>query len=193
MVTTAQFRKELTFELEGDIYSIIWFQHLISGPHAGAITRTKLKNIRTGNITERTFKPTDKFNDIELERKKNQFLYADGENFYFMDKETYEQISVAKKQLGKGGLFMKEEMEVDALYYKGKMLGVELPPTIEMKVIRTSPAVKSDSGNVMKSAVVENEVEILVPQFISEGETIRIDTHTDEYIDRIHESRKEQK
>ena len=193
MVTTSQFRKELTFELDGVIYSVIWFQHQISGPHAGAITRAKLRNVRTGNIAERTFKPTDKFNDIELERRKNQFLYADSENFYFMDKETFEQVSIPKGQLGKGGLFIKEDMEVDALYYKGEMMGVELPPMVELRIIRTSPPVKSDSGNVMKTAVLENEVEVLVPQFISQEEVIRIDTHSGEYIERVYESKKEHK
>lgn len=193
MVTTSQFKKGLTFELEGAIYSVIWFQHQISGPHAGAITRAKLRNVRTGNVTERTFKPADKFDEIELERRKNQFLYADGENFYFMDKETFEQMSIPKVQLGRGGLFIKEDMEVDALYYKGEMLGVELPPMVELKIIRTSPPIKSDSGNVMKTAVLENEAEILVPQFLSQGEVVRVDTNSGEYIERVHEPKKEHK
>lgn len=193
MITANQLRKGVAFELEGEIYSVIWFQHQISGPHAGAVTRTKLKNIRTGNIIERTFKPSDKLNEIELERRKKQFLYADSDNFYFVDNETYEQMNVPKKQLGKGSVFITENMDVDALYYKGELLGVELPPAIQLKVIRTSPPIKSDSGNVMKPAVLENEIEVLVPQFISEDEIIIVDTHTGEYLQRLHEPKKEHK
>jgi len=193
MVTTSQLRKGLVLELEGAIYSIIWIQQQTSGPKAGVITKVKLRNVRTGNITEHTFKPTDKFNDVEIDRRKNQFLYADGEKYVFMDKETYEQLSVTKGQLGKGALFLKPDMEVDALYFKDEMMGVEMPPTIQMKIISTLPSVTNASGNVMKPAVLENKTEILVPQFLSSGETVIVDTHTGEYMERLHEPKKEHK
>ena len=148
--------------------------------------RTKMKNMRTGTITERTFKSGEKFRDVELERIKKQYLYNEGNVYNFMDMATYEQIALSKEDIGGAVNFLKENTEVDAMYLDGKYYGMELPIVMELKVTQTEPGIKGDTvANVTKLATLETGVEVQVPLFINEGDSIRVDTRTGEYLERV--------
>jgi elongation factor P len=185
MITTADFRNGLNIEVDGEVYTIVWFQHHKPGK-GGAIMRTKSRNIRTGAIVERTFKSGEKFNEAALERQKKQYLYSDDVNCYFMDTETYEQIPIRKENLKQLLRFIKENNQVDILYLKGEFLGVELPIFVELKVTHTVPGVRGNTvSNVMKPATLETGAEIRVPLFINIGNIVKIDTRTGEYAERV--------
>ncbi len=184
MISAGDFRNGATFEMEGSVYSIIEFQHVKPGKGA-AFVRTKIRNIITGAVTERTFNPNDKFPTAFIERKDMQYLYNDGDLYYFMDPESFEQIPVSKDILGSNFQFVKENMDCKILSYKGKPFGVEPPNFVELEVTKTDPGFKGDTAtNATKPAVVETGAEIKVPLFINEGEKIRIDTRTGEYMER---------
>lgn len=185
MIDTADFRNGLNIEVDGQPYTIIWFQHHKPGK-GGAVMRVKLKNLKSGGIIERTFKSGERFKEVELKRVKKQFLYKDGESYFFIDLETYDTVSINKEKLGVAVNFLKSDTEVDALYLEGEFIGIELPVTVELKVVATVPGVKGDSvSNVMKPATVETGAEVLVPLFIKEGDIIKIDTRTGEYVERV--------
>lgn len=148
--------------------------------------RVKLRNLKSGAIIERTFKSGEKFREVDLKRVKKQYLYKDGDNYFFMDMETYDNVGVSKEKLGIAVNFLKPDTEVEGLYLDGEFIGIELPPNVELKVIRTVPGVKGDSvSNVMKPATLETNAEINVPLFIKEGDTVKVDTRTGEYIERV--------
>jgi elongation factor P len=185
VIDTSEFKNGLNIEVDGEIYTIIWFQHHKPGK-GGAVMRTKLRNIKTGAIIERTFKSGEKFREVELERRKKQYMYNDGKTWYFMDLETYEQIAVPKEVISNVSKFLKEGQEVNGLYLDGEYLGIELPNTVELKVIHTVPGIRGDSvSNVMKPATLETGAEILVPLFVNIGDVVKVDTRTEEYIERI--------
>jgi len=185
-VTTADFHNGLNFEFDNQLYTILWFQHHKPGK-GGAVMRTKLKNLQTGTTIEQTFKSGEKFRSIELERIKKQYLYNDGEMYNFMDNETYEQIQISKALVGEiTAKFLKDNTEVQALYLDGKLLSIELPFSVELKVTNTVPGVRGDTvSNVLKPAIVETGAEVHVPLFIKEGDTIKVDTRTGEYVERV--------
>ena len=184
MITAGDFRNGATFEMEGSVYSIIEFQHVKPGKGA-AFVRTKIRNVITGAVTERTFNPNDKFPTAFIERKDMQYLYNDGDLYYFMDPETFEQIPISKSSLGSNFQFVKENMNCKILSYKGNVFGVEPPNFVELVVTKTDPGFKGDTAtNATKPATVETGAEIKVPLFINEGEKIRIDTRTGEYMER---------
>jgi elongation factor P len=188
-VDTSEFRYGLCIKVDNEIYTIIWYQHHKPGK-GGAVMRTKLRNVRTGSIIERTFKSGEKFEAVDLVRKKKQYMYQAGDNLVFMDMETFEEISIPKQQIGEAVKFLKEGVEVEGLYLNDEFLGIELPMTVELKVIHTVPGVRGDSvSNVMKPATLETGVEVLVPLFIEIGDIVKIDTRTGEYIERV-ESKK---
>lgn len=185
VVDTSEFYNGLNIEVDGEIYTIIWFQHHKPGK-GGAVMRTKLRNVRTGAIIERTFKSGEKFREVELEKRKKQFMYINDKYCHFMDLETYEEITVEKKQLGEAVKFMKENVIVDGIYLENEYLGVELPITVDLKVVHTVPGVRGDTvSNVMKPATLETGAEIQVPLFIEIGDIVRVDTRTGEYIERV--------
>jgi elongation factor P len=185
MISAVDFKNGVNIELNGEILTVIWFQHHKPGK-GGAMVRTKLRNVATGQIVEKTFRPEDKFEEAILERRKNQYLYKDGKNYYFMDMETFEQVPFTEKDLGEGTQFLKENMEVEVLIYKGKIIGVEMPDSVELKVTYTEPGKKGDTvTNVTKPAVVETGAKVQVPLFINTGDTIRVDTRTGKYIERV--------
>lgn len=185
MIDTSEFRIGLNIKIDEEVYTIIWFQHHKPGK-GGAVMRTKLKNLRTGAIIERTFKSGETFQDVELTQRKNQYLYSDNKNCYFMDLETYEQLHYSKETIGKAANFLKEGLEVTALYLEGNFLSIELPTTVELKVIHTVPGIRGDTvSNVTKPATLETGVEIQVPLFINIGDSIRVDTRTGEYVERV--------
>ena len=172
MISAGDFRNGVTFEMDGNVYAIIEFQHVKPGKGA-AFVRTKIRNVISGAVTEKTFNPNDKYPTAFIERKDMQYLYNDGDLYYFMDNETYEQIPI------------NENMECKVLSYKGNVFGVEPPNFVVLTVTETEPGVKGDTAtNVTKPAKLETGAEVKVPIFINEGEAIRIDTRTGEYMER---------
>ncbi len=184
MISAGDFRNGVTFELDGNVVQVIEFQHVKPGKGA-AFVRTKYKNVITGAVVERSFNPTDKYPTAFIERKDMQYLYEDGDLYYFMDMETYEQLPIDRSKLGDAFRFGKENMEVKVLSYKGNVFGVEPPNFVELVVTETDPGFKGDTAtNATKPATLETGAEIKVPLFIDQGETIRIDTRTGEYMER---------
>ncbi|OGS24355.1 MAG: elongation factor P [Elusimicrobia bacterium RIFOXYB2_FULL_48_7] len=184
MLDTSDFKNGSTFEFEGQVYTVIWFQHHKPGK-GGAVMRTKMRNVRSGSIIERTFKSGVKFREVEIERKKKQYLYNDAKNYKFMDLETFEEVSITAEKLGDTVKYLKENTEVEGLYIDGEFLNIDLPLNIELKVISTVPGVKGDTvSNVTKPATLETGAEVGVPLFINEGDTILVDTRTGEYLQR---------
>ena len=184
MITAGDFRKGVTIEWEGGVWTIVDFQHVKPGKGA-AFVRTKYKNVITGAVVERSFNPTDKYPTAYIERKDMQYLYSDGDLYYFMDMETYEQQPIDSSKLGPAFQFVKENMEVKVLSYKGNVFGVEPPNFVELEVTETDPGFKGDTAtNATKPATLETGAEIKVPLFINQGDMIRIDTRTGEYLSR---------
>lgn len=184
MISAGDFRNGITFEMDGNVVQVIEFQHVKPGKGA-AFVRTKYKNVITGAVVERSFNPTDKYPTAYIERKDMQYLYSDGDLYYFMDMETYEQQPIDKSKLGPAFQFVKENMEVKVLSYKGNVFGVEPPNFVELEVTETDPGFKGDTAtNATKPATLETSAEIKVPLFINQGDMIRIDTRTGEYMER---------
>ena len=184
MISAGDFRNGVTFELDGQVVQVIEFQHVKPGKGA-AFVRTKYKNVITGSVVETSFNPTAKFPTAFVERKDMQYSYTDGDLYYFMDMETYEQLPVSASVLGDNFKFVKEEMICKILSYKGSVFGVEPPNFVELVVTQTDPGFKGDTAtNATKPAVLETGAEIKVPLFIDEGEKIQVDTRTGEYMSR---------
>ena len=184
MISAGDFRNGMTFEMDGQVVQVIEFQHVKPGKGA-AFVRTKYKNVITGAVVETSFNPTAKFPTAFVERKDMQYSYSDGDLYYFMDMETYEQIPISKDVIGNALDFVKEEEIVKVLSYKGNVFGIEPPFFVELEVTSTEPGVKGNTAtNATKPAVVETGAEIRVPLFINEGDKIRIDTRTREYMER---------
>ena len=184
MISAGEFRNGITFDMDGNVYQVIEFQHVKPGKGA-AFVRTKIKNVISGAVTERTFNPTEKFENAFVERKEMEYSYNDGNLYYFMDLETYELIPIDESKLGDAFRFVKENMTCKVLSYKGNVFGIEPPNFVELQVTETEPGVKGDTAtNVTKPATLETGAEIKVPIFINEGEMIRVDTRTGEYMER---------
>ena len=184
MVTAGDFRNGVTFEMDGNVYSIIEFQHVKPGKGA-AFVRTKIRNVISGAVTEKTFNPNDKYPTAFIERKDMEYLYNDGDLYYFMDSETYEQLPISPNVLGDNFRFVKENMSCKVMSYKGSVFGVEPPNFVDLEVTETDPGFKGDTAtNVTKPAIVETGAEIKVPLFINPGDKIKIDTRTGEYLER---------
>ena len=184
MLSAGDFRNGSTFELDGNVVTIVEFQHVKPGKGA-AFVRAKIKNVMTGAVTERTFNPSDKYQEAFIERREMQYLYSDGDLYYFMDNETFEQIPINASVLGSNFKFVKENMVCKVLSYKGSVFGVEPPLFVELLVTDTEAGFKGDTAtNATKPAKLETGAEIKVPLFIEEGDMIRIDTRTGEYLER---------
>jgi len=184
MVSAGDFRNGVTFEMDGQVWSIIEFQHVKPGKGA-AFVRTKLRNVIAGSVVEKTFSPTDKFPTAYIERKEMQYSYNDGDLYYFMDPESYELVPIGKSELDDNFRFVKEDMTCRVLSYKGKVFGVEPPNFVNLAVIKTEPGFAGNTAtNTLKPATVETGAEVRVPLFINEGEEIQIDTRTGEYLGR---------
>ncbi len=184
MISAGDFRNGVTFELDGQVVQVVEFQHVKPGKGA-AFVRTKYKNVITGSVVETSFNPTAKFPTAFVERKDMQYSYNDGDLYYFMDMETYEQVPISASILGDSFKFVKEEMICKILSYKGTVFGVEPPNFVELVVTQTDPGFKGDTAtNATKPAIVETGAEVKVPLFIDEGEKIQIDTRTGEYMSR---------
>ena len=184
MISAGDFRNGVTFEMDGKVMQVVEFQHVKPGKGA-AFVRTKMKNVITGAVTETSFNPTAKFPTAFVERKSMEYSYNDGDLYYFMDMETYEMTPINAADLSDNFKFVKENMSCTILSYKGNVFAVEPPNFVELEITQTEPGVKGDTAtNVTKPAIVETGAEIKVPLFINEGDKIRIDTRTGEYLER---------
>jgi elongation factor P len=185
VVSTNEFRKGGKIEYKGEPVEIVDFQHVKMG-RGGAIIRTKMKSLRTGSVLEDTFRSGEKFETPQLDEREMQYLYAEGDMHFFMDTESYEQIPFTEAQLGDVKKFLKENMTVKVLNYRGKPLTVELPTFVELAVARTDPGYKGDTASGgSKPATLETGAVVKVPFHINEGDMIKIDTRTSEYIERV--------
>lgn len=184
MVSASDFRNGVTFEMDGNVYQIIEFLHVKPGKGA-AFVRTKIRNVMTGSVVERTFSPTDKFEEAYIERKDMEYSYNDGGLYYFMDPDTFDMTPVAESDLPDNFKFVKENMTCNILSYKGKVFGIEPPTTVTLEVTKTDPGFKGNTAtNTLKPATLETGAEVRVPLFINEGDKIVIDTRTGEYSSR---------
>jgi len=185
MISTSDFRTGLTIELDSEVYTIVDFQHVKPGKGA-AFVRTKLKNLKTGAITERTFRAGEKMERAILDRREMQYLYNAGDEYHLMDTETYEQLALTAEQLGDGVKYLKENMNLHVLFYQGQIIGVELPYFVELEVVATEPGIKGDTASGgSKPATMETGLVVQVPFFINVGDVLRVDTRTGEYIERV--------
>ncbi len=185
MASTADFRNGFTLRIDGAIWSILEFQHVKMG-RGGAIVRTKMKNLSTGRVLEKTFRSGEKVKDVMVERKKMQYLYRDGDDYVCMDNETYDQINVQPAMVGDASKFLKEGESIDIAFDGATPVYAELPITVELKIAQTDPGLKGDTASGGgKPATLETGAVVTVPLFISEGEVIKVDTRTGAYIERV--------
>ncbi|MEW5922025.1 MAG: elongation factor P [Bacillota bacterium] len=185
MISTNEFHTGLTIELDGEVYTVIDFQHVKPGKGA-AFVRSRLKNVRTGSTTEKTFRAGEKVSRAMIERKEMEYLYNNGEEYILMDMESYEQISLNAQQLGESTKFMKENMRLTMMVFKGECVGIELPHSVELTVVETDPGFKGDTASGgSKPAKLESGLVVQVPFFINEGDVLRIDTRSGEYLERV--------
>jgi len=185
MITAGDFRNGRTFEFEGNVFQVVEFQHVKPGKGA-AFVRTKLKNVITGGVVEKTFRPTEKVEEAHIERKNMEYSYNDGDLYYFMDQETFDMLPIGKDQIGDALKFVKENMVCMILSYKGNVFGIEPPTFVELVVAETEPGFAGNTATgATKPATMETGAVIQVPLFVNEGETIRIDTRTGEYMERV--------
>ena len=184
MISAGDFRNGLSFEEDGNVYQVVEFQHVKPGKGA-AFVRTKIKNVITGGVLEKTYSPTDKFEQAFIEKRDMAYSYNDGDMYYFMDSETYEMVPVASKDLPDSFKFVTENMVCKLLSYKGKIFGIEPPNFVNLSVSHTEPGLKGNTAtNTLKPATLETGAEVRVPLFINEGDVIQIDTRTGEYMGR---------
>jgi elongation factor P len=185
VISTADFRNGVRLEIDREPYYIVEFQHVKPGK-GGAFVRTKLKSYTSGNVIDRTFRSGEKFDEPDLDEREMQFLYAAGDSYTFMDTKNYEQLTFEKKQLGENADLLKENMIAKILVYEHRPIGVELPIFIELKVVDAEPGVRGDTASGgTKPATVETGAVIKVPLYLEVGETIKIDTRTRGYVERV--------
>ena len=185
MISAGDFRNGITVEMDGNVYQIIEFQHVKPGKGA-AFVRTKLKNIKNGGVVEKTFRPTEKFQQARIDRKDMQYLYDDGDLYNFMDTETYDQIALNKETVGDAMKFVKENEMCKVCSHNGSVFSVEPPLFVELEITETEPGFKGDTATgASKPAVVETGATVYVPLFVNQGDKIKIDTRTGEYLSRV--------
>ena len=185
MISAGDFRNGITFELDGQVFQVVEFQHVKPGKGA-AFVRTKIKNVITGTILEKSFNPADKMPKAHIERKDMQYLYNDDGLYYFMDTETYDQLPIEQETVGDSLKFVKENEVCKVLSFKGNVFGIEPPMFVELEIISTEPGFKGDTATgATKPATVETNAQIKVPLFVEIGDVIRIDTRTGEYMERV--------
>lgn len=184
MISPNDFKTGLTIEYEGSVFQIIDFQHVKPGKGA-AFVRTKIKNVESGAVLERTFNPKEKIEKAHIDRRSMQFLYSSGEDYMFMDTDNYEQIEMTEEQLEGNVKFLIEEMSITVLYYKGKAIGIEIPNYVVLEVVETDPGHKGDTATGgSKPAVLQTGLTVQVPFFINVGDKLKIDTRSSSYMER---------
>ena len=185
MADTSDFRNGFTMVIDGTIFSIAEFQHVKPGK-GGAFVRTKLRNVQTGAVIDRTFRSGDKVEDIRLEKREMQYLYSDGDLYHFMDMETYEQLGIASDILGEGANLLKENESAFLLMAENKPITAELPNFVNLEITHTEPGMKGDTATgAVKPATLETGAVVMVPLFVNQGDTLKIDTRTGEYVERV--------
>jgi elongation factor P len=185
LISTSDFKNGLSIELDQDLYTIVEFQHVKPGK-GGAFVRTKLKNFQTGAVLDRTFRSGEKFEQAIIDRKDMQYIYNDGYNYYFMDKDTYEQIPINQEVVGDYADLLKEGNDVQITFWKGKVIGVDLPASIALKVVDTVPGAKGNTvSGALKPATLETGAVVQVPLFIKEGDVIKVSTSDKKYQERV--------
>ncbi|HHV55467.1 MAG TPA: elongation factor P [Firmicutes bacterium] len=185
MISSNDFRTGLTIEVDGEVWSVVEFLHVKPGK-GSAFVRTKLKNVKTGQVIERTFRAGERVNLAHVELRPMQYLYQSGDEFVFMDTKSFEQISLPREKLGDAPKYLKENMEIGLQMYQGEAIGVELPTFVELKVVQTEPGVRGDTAaGGGKPATLETGLVVTVPFFVEEGDVIRVDTRTGEYLSRV--------
>lgn len=187
MITTSEFHNGLVFEDEGQIYEILSYQHHRKSQSA-AVYRTTLRSLITGNVVERSYASGTKFREVPVNKREKSYIYDEGPNAVFMDLETYDQVSFPKQKLGTQAEFLRENMQVLGVYIDEKLTSIELPANVVLNVVTTVPGIKGDSvSNMMKPATMDTGLEIQVPLFVKEGDKVRVDTRTSQYIERVKE------
>lgn len=185
MATTADFRNGMTLVIDGDLYSIVEFLHVKPGK-GGAFVRTKLKNVRTGRVIDRTFRAGETVEHARIDRRKMQYLYRSGDQFYFMDTSTYEQIPLSSEAVGDASKFMVENTDVEVLFHEKQIIGLELPIFVEMRVKETEPGVRGDTASGgSKPATLETGTVVQVPFFINVDDMVKVDTRKGIYVERV--------
>ena len=184
MISSSDFRTGVTIEIDGEVWQVIDFQHVKPGKGA-AFVRTKMKNVRTGSVVERTFNPGEKIPKAHVDNRKMQYLYENDEMYVFMDNETFEQSELSKEQLGDALKYLKENMDISIMMFQGTILGVDLPNSVDLEVVECDPGVRGDTATgATKMAKLETGYSVRVPLFINQGDVLRIDTRTGSYIER---------
>jgi elongation factor P len=187
-VSTSDFKPGLTIELDGQVYQIVSSEHYKPGK-GQAVVRTKLRDVRTGNVYDKTFRAGEKVETAHVERRRMQFLYTDGSSYFFMDSDNYDQRELTEEQVGESALWLKEGEEVHVALYEGQLLGVETQHTVDRKVERTDPGIRGDTATGgTKPAVVEGGATVQVPLFVNVGDMIRVDTRNGQYLTRVKET-----
>jgi len=185
LISPTEFKTGMTIVIDNELYEIIWFQHSKIA-RRGAIVKVKLSKLKTGETIEKTFRADEKFKLAILDRKKMQYLYKDNNNLVLMDKETYEQRSVDEKKLGEKIIYLKEGSDINVILYNGKLISLDVPNFVDLKVIDTTPGFKGDTvSSQSKPATVETGTVVMVPMFVNKEDIIKIDTRNDEYVTRI--------
>lgn len=184
MISTSDFRKGMRIAIEGQPYWIVDFQHVKMG-RGGANVRTKLKNIKTGQVIDKTFSGGETFDEPDFEQRQMQYMYNDDTDWYFMDTRTFDQVSIGKEKLDDNIWYLQENQSYSILFFEGEPIQVDLPSSVVFEVVEADPAIKGDTvTNVMKNAKVETGLEVKVPMFVKEGDRIKIDTRDGKYIER---------
>lgn len=185
MISTTDFRNGAKIELDGEPYVIVEFQHVKPGK-GGAFVKTRLKSLKTGNVLDKNFRSGEKFKEPDILEREAQYLYASGNEYYFMDTKTYEQFFLSSEQLGDAINFLKENMVTQIVFYQSKPLSVDLPMFVELKIVKTDPGIRGDTATGgSKQAKLESGATIKVPLYIEEGEVIKIDTRTGTFVERV--------
>ncbi len=185
MISTNEFRTGVTIELEGDVYSVVEFQHVKPGK-GSPFVRAKLRNVKTGSVTERTFRAGEKLNRAHIERREMQYLYVSGDDYIFMDTDNYEQVTMRQDQLGDAMQYLKENTIIGIMFHEGASFGVDLPNTVDLVVSETAPGFRGDTASGgTKPATLETGYVVNVPFFINEGDVVRVDTRSGQYIERV--------
>ncbi len=185
MAQASQIRNGMVLNMDNNLWQVVEFQHVQPGK-GGAFVRTKIKNLQTGRVIERTFRADEKVNDVRVETKEMQYLYRDGDLFYFMDNETYEQVAIGNDLVGDAQNYLKEGETVEILFHGTDAVGIELPFFVELQVVETEPGIKGDTvSGATKPAKLETGATVQVPLFIEEGDVLKIDTRTGTYVERV--------
>lgn len=185
MINVGEIKKGIMIELDGQLQQIIDFQHIKMG-RGSAQVRLKMRNVRTGQVTDRSFQATEKFQRVRLDHRTVQYLYSDGDQYHFMDTESFDQIVLTRDTLADAVSYLKENINLELLSYNEQPLGVELPITVDLKIEHTEPGFKGDTATGgTKPATVETGLVVQVPLFVNQGETIRVDTRTGTYLERV--------